>query len=119
MLLSEAQQNPDSLQHHVFDIDEREEIQKLWQEIQQRNKILQAPVVPVERSQDHWKPAENPTALLRDEDLSWEEFTGKLEGHRTVDGALRCETTSTNEKNRDEVVTKLAVAYQRCANLPH
>lgn len=38
MLLSEVQQNPDAVNHHTFDIEEREEIQKLWQEIQQRNK---------------------------------------------------------------------------------
>lgn len=37
-LLSEVQQNPDAVNCHTFDIEEREEIQNLWQEIQQRNK---------------------------------------------------------------------------------
>ena len=38
MLLSEAETNPEKLKHHTFDIDEREEIQKLWREIQRGKK---------------------------------------------------------------------------------
>ena len=39
-LLSEVQHNPDSLKYHTFDIDEREDIQKLWKEVQMQNQSL-------------------------------------------------------------------------------
>ena len=36
-LLAESQQTPPSLTHHIFDIEDREEVRKLWQNIQVKN----------------------------------------------------------------------------------
>ena len=36
-LLAESQQPPPSLTHHIFDIEDREEVRKLWQDIQEKN----------------------------------------------------------------------------------
>ncbi len=36
-LLAESQQPPPSLTHHIFDIEDREEVRKLWQDIQAKN----------------------------------------------------------------------------------
>ena len=36
-LLAESQQSPPSLTHHIFDIEDREEVRKLWQDIQEKN----------------------------------------------------------------------------------
>ena len=36
-LLAESQQTPPSLTHHIFDIEDREEVRKLWQDIQVKN----------------------------------------------------------------------------------
>ena len=36
-LLAESQQPPLSLTHHIFDIEDREEVRKLWQDIQEKN----------------------------------------------------------------------------------
>ncbi|KAK0516910.1 hypothetical protein JMJ35_000065 [Cladonia borealis] len=38
-LLAESQQPPPSLTHHIFDIEDREEVRKLWQDIQEKNNI--------------------------------------------------------------------------------
>ena len=41
-LLSESQQPPLSLTHHIFDIEDREEVRKLWQDIQEKNNTSKA-----------------------------------------------------------------------------
>ena len=85
MLLSEAQQNPESLKHHIFDIDEREEIKKLWQEVQQRNKT--PPPIPTNRKDIRfWAPAEGALiSRLRKESMDWEEISKKMDGRSASD----------------------------------
>ena len=41
-LLAESQQTPPSLTHHIFDIEDREEVRKLWQDIQVKNNTSKA-----------------------------------------------------------------------------
>lgn len=41
-LLAESQQTPPSLTHHIFDIEDREEVRKLWQDIQVKNNTTKA-----------------------------------------------------------------------------
>ena len=41
-LLAESQQTPPSLTHHIFDIEDREEVRKLWQDIQVKNSTSKA-----------------------------------------------------------------------------
>ena len=119
MLLSEAQQNPESLQHHVFDIDEREEIQKLWLEIQRRNRVLRVPNVSRDGLRNHWASMESAVPRLRGKGTREREIAGQSEGPNALDCALHHETTSRNEKSRNELVKgKLADAYQRSVNPP-
>lgn len=108
MLLSEAQQNPDSLKYHIFDIDEREEIKKLWQEIQQRNKTP-PPMLVNARRQRNWTSAEDALLVrLRKEGKNWEEISGMMDDR----SAIYCEEHY--QEHLEEVKrNKLAAAYVR------
>ena len=104
MLLSEAQQNPESLKHHVFDIEEREEIKKLWQEIQQRNKT--PPPIPLKKKDPRfWTSAESALILrLRKEDVEWEDISKKMDRRTASDCKFYYEQI---------LGDRLAVAYER------
>ena len=115
MLLSEAQQNPESLKYHVFDIDQREEIQKLWQEIQRRNKTPPPLPVPVQKSPKWWLSQDVSLLQWRDSGKSWDEISKKMGPHDGMACRLRYEAlkSSKNEELQEEKKNKLAAAYGR------
>lgn len=117
MLLSEAQQNPDALKYHTFDIEEREEIQKLWQEIQRRNKTLPPPpsIGAVAEVPPIWTSEENRLlAKLRNDGLSWEAMSNKMDGRSAVACRQHYQATFEDVKHKEEdKMDKLAAAYER------
>ncbi len=118
MLLSEAQQDPEALKHHVFDIDEREEIQRLWQEIQQRNKT--PPPTPTSKKPAGWSPDEDSLLIrLRNEGLRWEEIARRIEGHTPISCRLHYQLLEYESRQQDEKKNKLAVAYERYISFPN
>ena len=55
-LLAESQQTPPSLSHHIFDIEDREEVRKLWQDIQVKNNASKASTDTATKMDDGAKP---------------------------------------------------------------
>lgn len=87
MLLSETHQDPESLKYHTFDIDEREEIQRLWQEIQTQNGSKPStPTTSVKRPSTWTADEEARLLQLWNEGLTWDVISKKL-GDRS---ALAC-----------------------------
>ena len=127
MLLSEAQQNPESLKHHIFDIDEREEIQKLWQEIQRRNRT--PPPEPADAAESdseapsetsEWTSGEQEFLLdLCDEDMGWEDIAKNLGLRHSIANCqlqyqIQHQKRLSDEKWRNEFYkAKLTAAYER------
>ena len=115
MLLSEAQQNPESLKHHTFSIEEREEIQKLWQEIQQRNKDL-PPTTPLIKKRTRWTVDDNSLLVqLRKEGKGWEEIAQRMEGHSP--NSLQCRYLRykkiQEDREDEEKKDRFAAGYER------
>ena len=55
-LLAESQQPPPSLTHHIFDIEDREEVRKLWQDIQAKNNTSRTSADPLLKMDGRAKP---------------------------------------------------------------
>lgn len=116
MLLSEVQQNPDAVNHHTFDIEEREEIQKLWQEIQQRNRTpppFSASALAEPSSGD----LQDNTAHFRDplnQAPSLEEVAEEVDGG-SPDSTGPCKGTvvESMEENPQDQKNMLAAAYEK------
>ena len=55
-VLAESQQPPLSLTHHIFDIEDREEVRKLWQDIQEKNNTSKTSVDALTKMNGGAKP---------------------------------------------------------------
>ncbi len=118
MLLSEVQQNPDAVYNHTFNIEEREEIQKLWQEIQQRNKTPPPPPPSTspgveQPSSEHLARVALPS-IISNNDPSMRKSAKGL-GTRNVNlGGLQTQTcVGSNMQNNEDRWNKLSVVYNR------
>ena len=118
MLLSDVQQNPDAVNYHTFDIEEREEIQNLWQQIQQRNKTPP----PHSNSPEIEHPAGGNLAIVDQPSrypIDSPSVTKTVDGsdrrnisHRRLHDPAVVESNMRNHKNTSN---KLAAAYNRSA----
>ncbi|KAL2039539.1 hypothetical protein N7G274_007811 [Stereocaulon virgatum] len=116
-LLSESQQSPPSLMNHVFDIEDREEIRRLWQDIQERNSNVLRPTSPIcaIKAMPTWTQSEDELLLkLRGSGMGWGDIQRQLPGRTAFSCRYRYETgldskNTWNEDKKDE----FARAYGR------
>lgn len=116
MLLSEVQQDPDAVNHHTFDIEEREDIQKLWQEIQRRNRT--PPPLPsstlAERSSSGLRENIVRSRELSKEALSLKEVAEEVVGGSPDPSGPGTETVvESMNKALEDQKDMLAVAYEK------
>ena len=113
-LLSESQQFPPILTHHVFDVEDREEIRKLWQEIQENNNIPKLST-DTRRTISNWTKSEDDLIVeLRAASLPWTEIQERLPGRSALSCALRWECCLGNPDTQDgDELNVFASAYDR------
>ncbi len=116
ILLSEVQQNPDAVNYHSFDIEEREEIQRLWQEIQQRNKTPPLPSTSpiVERPPSgHLARVEQSSNPPSDDPSLREIGKGLIDRNATRRRLRNQAVVEGNKQDNEDRRNKLAAAYDR------
>ena len=116
-LLSESQQSPPSLPHHIFDIEDREEIRKLWQEIQEKNSNTPKPISPLDapKTMATWTQSEDELLLkLRGSGMEWAEIQEQLLGRNAFSCRYRYENCLDKKHTWDEdKKNEFARAYGR------
>lgn len=114
-----AQYNPEeSLKHHVFTIDEREEIQKLWRQIQQGSTTRKSRYLPTEVPFKWSNADEAQLAQYCDEGMDFGEIMSRM-GHRSAQSCQwYYQNYLDNKKMKSEAAkNKVAAAYERYAIL--
>ena len=116
-LLSESQQSSPSLTNHVFDIEDREEIRKLWQDIQEKNSNVPRPTSPTcaTKAMPTWIQSEDELLLkLRGSGMGWGDIQRQLPGRTAFSCRYRYEI-GLNRKNTwdEDKKDEFARAYGR------
>ena len=124
-LLSEFQQNPQLPKYHTFDIDEREEIQKLWKEIQMQHSLRKT-ITPTKKDVTIIEDVEQIPALKQG--LDDMPGTGRPNGRASNNLNTQNSSTSASidqncsnakssqgqfSRSKVEMMHKLAAAYDR------
>ena len=114
MFLAGSQQSAQATVHHTFDIDDREDIQELWQNIQKSFEVSSPPSSPAIKTKD-WTESEDALLIqLRNHGMKWDEISKKLPGRGAISCRLHYQNNYRRHYERDEEnMNKVARAYER------